>query len=205
MNNQIEGLHEIHITTDPKDLFGLRMFCMEQKLKPILAVAGYGDFPVQPMFSKFKNGTSLEVIERAKEMERIMTDSYGIRVVRVKVEAMMHNKGVPVDPVSQCPEGSYFEFHLKIPVTDLQEWNRLADICKEKNAHISFNAFKKETIPLVTLRLPGHIGSKKAIELKDELMEWLKSNGFHSNSGIQCEYSVYDTNMGLDKGWLPKV
>jgi hypothetical protein len=199
----IEGLHEIHITTHPKDLFALRMYCIDNnpQLKPILAVSQKGDSPIQPMFSKFKNGTALEVIERANYMATIMQD-YGIRVTRVKVESMMHNIGVPTEENTLCSPDNYFEFHLKIEVANSSEWIKLDKCCSKYNAHLSFNAFKKETVPLVTLRLPGNLGSKKAIEIKNDLMIHLKDNGFHSNSSIQSEFSVYDNNQSLDKGWL---
>ena len=200
---EIEGLHEIHITIYPSDIFALRMYCLDYKIKPILAISAYGDNPIQPMLSKFKNGSSSQVIKRAKEMVETMREDYGILPVRVKVEAMIHNKGVP-EGENSCNNDNYFEFHLKIIVNHSNEWNRLANICSEKGAHLSFNAFKKETEPLVTLRLPGQIGSIRALQIKDELMVHLKKHGFHSNSSIQSEYSVYDSNIQLDSGWLTR-
>jgi len=208
----ITGLHEIHITCSPNDLFKLRMYCMDNNLKPILAVAKYGETPIQPMFSKFKHGTSQQVIDKAQQMADEMNGKYDMFVTRVKVEAMMHNDGVPKLPNhTDGPHEStystpyseyYFEFHLKIPVKGSEEWDKLERVCKEKNAHISFNAFKKETVPLITLRLSANIGSIKAVQIKDELLDHLKANGFHTNDGIQCEFSVYDSNPDLDSGWL---
>lgn len=205
----ITGLHEIHITCSPDDLFKLRMYCMDKNLKPILAVAKYGDTPIQPMFSKFKHGTSQQVLDKAHQMADEMSQIYDIFVTRVKVEAMMHNDGVPKEPNQYDDEiyasedtEYYFEFHLKIPVKGSEEWNELERVCKQKNAHLSFNAFKKETIPLITLRLSANLGSIKAVQIKDELLDHLKANGFHTNDGIQCEFSVYDSNPVVDSGWL---
>lgn len=197
-----KGLHEIHITVDPRDLFGLRMYCLDNKIKPILAVSEYGECPIQAMISKFKNGTGDEVIVKAHEMAKEMTEYWGIRVTRIKIESMMHNEGVPTEENAECTDENYFEFHLKVEVTDKSEWNQLAVVCREKGAHLSFNAFKKETIPLITLRIPGSCGMKKAVDSKDVLMDHIKIKGFFSNSAIQSEFSIYDTNIALDNGWL---
>ena len=198
------GLHEIHITTEINDLFKLRLFCLDHKIKPILALSDYGSFPIQPMISKFKNGTSTEVIEKANKIASDMTE-YGIKVIRIKVESMIHNKGVPLEKNDLCSPNNYFEFHLKFDINDSREWNTLAKVCQEKGAHLSFNAFKKETIPLVTLRLAGNLGMNQAIALKDALMDHVKQAGFASNSAIQCEFSVYDNNINLDSGWLQTI
>ena len=197
------GLFEIHITVSCEDIFKLRMYCLDQKIKSIMAVSGYGEHPIQPMISKYKNGTAEEVIDKAKNMAMLMKNDYYMTVTRVKVESMMHNRGVPIERNEiWTAKEYYFEFHLKITVSSRSEWTELADSARSKGARLSFNTFKHETFLLVTLRLPGVFGSIEAEKKKDELMKYLKTRVFHSNDGIQQEFSVYDTNVHLDDGWL---
>ncbi|MEX0595356.1 MAG: hypothetical protein WD512_02570 [Candidatus Paceibacterota bacterium] len=200
--NIIEGLHEIHITVDSRDLFALRMYCMDTKTKPILAISEYGNHPIQAMLSKYKNGKALEIICLAKEMANQMSQKYNIRVLRVKVESMMHNEGVPVLENDEKDDQFYFEFHLKVSVENSDNWQKISNICKTDIAHLSFNAAKKETIPLITLRLPVSLGSNKAVKLKDDLLHLLRINNILVFDGIQSEFSVFDSNIELDKGWL---
>lgn len=200
---KIEGLFEIHITVNIINIFQLRMYCLDNHIKPIMAVSAYGSNPYQVMISKFKNGYCNDVIKKATDMVSIMERKYKIEIIRVKVESMMHNIGVPKYKNNKWSSDSYyFEYHLKIHVENSEEWYKLADVVKVKGAHLSFNAFKKETIPLITLRLPGNIGSIEANNKKNELMTHLKENGFSSNDGIQQEFSVYDSCYTLDNEWL---
>jgi hypothetical protein len=200
--DMIEGLHEIHITVDSSDLFGLRMYCMDTKTKPILAISEYGNHPIQAMLSKYKSGKALEIISLAKEMAKQMAEKYNIRVLRIKVESMMQNEGVPVLENDEKDDQFYFEFHLKVSVENSDNWKKIANICKTVNAHLSFNAAKKETIPLITLRLPVSLGSNKAMKRKDDLLQLLRVNNILVHDGIQSEFSVFDSNVELDKGWL---
>ena len=86
----------------------------------------------------------------------------------------------------------YWEFHLKID----------ADDSATHGAHISFNAFKSEVVPLVTLRL-YQVSYNEAMHRKGELIEAIQAAGFPTHREIHQELSIYDTNIDLDKGWLP--
>lgn len=198
----IEGLHEIHITVHSDDLFALRMYCLDTKTKPILAISEYGNQSIQAMLSKYKCGKSSDIIQLAEEMAAQMTTKYNIRILRIKVESMMHNEGVPLEENNENDRQYYFEFHFKVEIDSSINYQKVANICKTLNAHLSFNAFKKETIPLITLRLPASVGSIYAIKCKDNLVDLLKLNNIVVCDGIQCEFSVYDSNVNLDKGWL---
>jgi hypothetical protein len=195
----ISGLYEIHITVEERDMFEFRKWCMEMKFKPILAVSSSGN---QLMFSKYVNRESEE--EAIAEAKRLQDDliKRQMAVTRVKVEAMGSNPGVPVE--ANDGNGRYFEFHIKMPVDNVDHFSTLQTclglfIGEHVKSFMSFNAFKRETVPLATLRVDGEMGSKAALELKNDWMSMLKSHSFHSNEGMQFEYCVYDTNPTLDR------
>jgi len=195
------GLHEIHITVNPTQIFTLRWFCKQHKMKPILASTAYGNHPNQLMISKYKNGSSKEAIEKAYSIAKDM-EVAGLEILRVKVEAMVHNKGCPTgDVIPKNPE-EYFEFHIKILVDSWDEYQQLSHVATRYSAHLSFNAFKRELEPLVTLRV-FNCSYIEAMNKKAELIEAIQGVGFTTNFEIHQEFSVYDSNQKLDKGWLP--
>lgn len=197
----IYGLHEIHITVDPGQIALMRVYCKDRKYKPILAAALYGDHPNQLMISKYKNGTTPDVVEKALAIAKDM-ESFDMTVIRTKVEAMIHNKGCPTGNEKPLHENDYWEFHFNMEINGSDEMDRLTDICKQYNAHISMNVFKREFQPLVTLRIYKK-SYDQAMALKAELIENIQAADFVVNDGIHQELSVYDDNPGLDDGWLP--
>lgn len=115
-------------------------------------------------------------------------------VARVKVEAMASDV--------QAEEGHYFEFHFKIPITSA-EWIKLQNVCMPHGAHLFFNPYSQtgRMQPVVTLR--RYVPSlDDAIVSLDRLLEVITKEGFPYPDGIEREYSILDTNVYLDDGWL---
>lgn len=218
----ISGLFEIHITVDHTTKSGFyNLFKYVSKndgMKLILAVAKDGDYPNQYMISKFKNGTEQEVIDRALQIKEGMIKK-NIEVLRVKVESMAFNEGVPVTDEDYKKYDinrigrPYFEFHAKIKtenITELEEviislreilerWKE-NEVCKSTFIALSFNLCGSK-IPLLTIRVYNH-GRHTSIGIKDFILNYLKIVTYHIIDAIQQEFSVYDTNDSLDKGWL---
>lgn len=214
----ISGLFEIHITVDHlgNSFYNLYNYVSKNNgMKLILTVAKNGDYPTQYMISKFKNGTEQEVIERALEIAREMKKE-NIEVLRVKVEAMAFNEGVPVTmedyknyillPKTGKP---YFEFHAKIkPFNKELEslvdfWNKNTILKPSVFVALSINLLSRSENknPLLTIRVYDG-GRIDAIDLKNVILDDLKNKNYHIIDAIQQEFSVYDTNENLDKGWL---
>ncbi len=170
-----------------------------------MACAPTGINPNQLMISKWKHGTEDEAIARAKTIVSEMT-GFGLEIVRVKVESMLSNDGVPEVLTADNNPQKYFEFHIKYLCADFTDMDNL-DIARRNykmkgESGISFNTFKEYIKIILTLRLPGNIGRKRAIEEKDLFMDHFKHEGFHFHDEIQSEYCVYDTNPDYDAGWL---
>ena len=128
------------------------------------------------------------------------------QVVRVKIEAMVYNQDIPVEDGEVCchPSTNYFEFHIKalLPIdTDLKV---LESYCTEQGARLSANAFKQIANGyhqrFITLRL-YQVGRKSAQARFQALLESLRSHSIQLTQPQQ-EYTVYDSNLQLDAGWL---
>lgn len=197
---KIHGLHEIHISVNPSQIALLRWYCKDKKIKPILAAALHGDHPNQLMISKYKHGLSKEVIQRAKLIAADM-NKYGLDVIRIKVEAMIHCKGAPSGDEKPINDEDYWEFHLKIQLDTSIQHEQLANICSKHGSYISFNVLKREFDPLITLRL-YKCSYNEAMKKKEDLINSIEKGGFVNNNEIHQELSVYDDNVELDKGWL---
>lgn len=200
----VSGVFEIHISVDPEHIARLRLFTMKHKMKPILAVAQHGENQNQLMISKWTTGNASAAIERAKEIAAQL-EGAGLRVVRVKVEAMASNAGVPQNPNDDTSPSHYFEFHIKIPVADDREWDELERLASEHGCGVSFNAFKDTVAALFTLRVAASRGYCIAEKMKDDLLVEIARAGFVAGGEVQREFSVLDTNPNYDAGWLPTL
>ncbi|AHC54965.1 putative ankyrin repeat-containing protein [Tunisvirus fontaine2] len=215
MSCPIKGLFEIHVTVKNTDIPKLKIFCERNDLKAIFACSGKGndDNNSQAMISKWKKGVSCDVVSTANELSEKMTE-FGLSVLRVKVEAMQSNEGVPntKEESEKCIRGCYFEFHLKYPLKSTDDgMEELSDAAKVVSSRISspcdfgvgvsMNIFSAKNHPLLTLRVTDS-WKEEALRIKDELLDGLKEFGYKSNNGIQQEWAFYDTNKSLDDGWL---
>jgi len=208
----IYGLHEIHISVDPSQIFEFKIFCNKRKYKCIFPVAFQGINKNQLMLSKWKNGTSKNAIQKAFEIEKDLKEN-NIAVHRVKVEALMHNNGVPIIENDLCLPYNYFEYHLKMSINDVDVINNVNYILKlfkkeYKNVYknvkcaISFNCFKDNIRLFITLRFEGNMGSEKCETIKDGFINFIETHGIHFEGEIQKKFAIYDDNMEYDNGWL---
>ncbi|AMQ10892.1 putative ankyrin repeat-containing protein [Brazilian marseillevirus] len=215
MSCPIKGLFEIHVTVKNTNVPKLKIFCERNNLKAILACSGKGndDCNSQVMISKWKSGVSCDVVSVANELSKEMA-KVGLEVLRVKVEAMQSNEGVPntKEESDKCIRGCYFEFHLKYPLKPTDNgMEGLEEAAKEVAENIqsqcdfgigvSMNIFSAKNHPLLTLRVMDS-WKEEAVRIKDELLDGLKEFGYKSNNGIQQEWAFYDTNQNLDDGWI---
>ena len=131
------------------------------------------------------------------------------KIVRTKCESIYSNEGVPEEEESanlfHCPL-NYFEFHFKIFFPNESKdslLKKVEKICKENDSHLSKNAFKKSENgekKFVTCRIykKGKDFANQRFELLKNL---LKKEKLQIESSLK-EYSIYDSNVHLDKGWI---
>jgi len=217
-NRLYHGLFETHITvhlpSGPEHETKLQEFnytCKETHCKPIFIQLEEGKHPEQLMTSSYCSGDFDSILTKAFELANHLAKK-GFDITRLKVEAMFSNEGVPIsddDAVTLSPH-NYFEFHIKLELPLQMEDPRthlLKTICQTHNFHLSQNAFKTQPNQntqhrFMTTRL-YKIGRELAYTKLKDCTNALQSEGFTVLSK-QREYSIFDTNVRLDKGWLQK-
>lgn len=123
-------------------------------------------------------------------------------VIRQKVEGLTNTNAIPYDPSMPITISGtqYYEFHTKINLTTKSEWIRLAILLSEYSIALLYNEQSKMICPVTTERYydtDWKTTLKKHIKIKEILIK----NNFEiiNDTG---EYSLYDTNLYTDKGWL---
>jgi len=153
------------------------------------------------MLTTFCNG-NLEKIKEICITLKEGLEKRGIHVLRTKIESMAHNKGVP-----DVAEGShYVEFHFKVDVSNSSEWQEVANVCARRGAHLFFNPYSRTGTmrPVVTLRrynVEIKNAEKEAMDLAKELTR-SRIKDQEKEIQMEREYSVFDSNVYLDEGWL---
>lgn len=212
-NSSISGVFEVHIITGPENEGKLINFVKDiQNLisrneftitnlinfRITCAQSLYGDFPRQPMITFYVNGNYQEVYSKAEGVVKIM-EKNNIPCMRLKIESNLSNDGVPV---SVCGEDQYVEFHFKVNSRNSDEWNRIADICSKRGAHLFYNPYSKSgnCIPVVTIRR-YNVTLQDARNACESLLSELKES-FSVISGITAEFSCYDSDVNYDRNWI---
>ena len=214
----LDGVFEIHIFIDPEDNYVnlLRFVKNMSKTKMMKIVHAVAYCKVnQLMISHFtRKNSEKEAIQAARYFESEMMRQ-NIKVVRVKIES--HNtSSVPLtkkDYEKYCKyingvyEGyggtPYFEFHAKVGNNVAKEnyYETIEDDVKHfKGVAVSYNMCSKSCKPLLTIRVFDD-GYQGAQNYKDKVLDSMKEKGYIFEE-LQTEFSVYDTNTNLDKGWM---
>lgn len=201
------GTYEAHITVEAPDDAARERFretCRAIGVKAVLIDLPEGVTPSQPMTSSYCRGTVEQAATATAEIARRVRAA-GFLVRRVKLEAVATNAGVPTN--TECggmPADCYFEFHVKLALPDGVDEVALKAVCARHDARLSRNAFKVRldgrSERFVTLRV-YRAGLETAFGRLDALVADLSTNGF-AVVNTQREYSLFDSQVGLDAGWL---
>lgn len=202
----ISGLFEVHLITTPEQQ--TRLFAYVTDLshnnnnlhliptnpRPTCAQALYGDYPVQPMLTFWLRGDTDSVTKTVNEVVADMTKK-GMPILRIKIESMAHNDGVP----DTMHDEHYCEYHFKVKIESSKDWNRLVELLTPYGAHLFYNPYNKTMKPIITIRRYTSLKDLEALYVSVNKM--LTAYGFVTESP-EREYSVYDSNVNLDKNWL---
>lgn len=202
------GAFEAHLTVSARseeDLRRFRAFCDAASVKCIFIELGRGEEPFQPMTASYHHGTLRQAREEVQAMARALA-AEGFDVTRLKLEALGKNRDIPEDDATaRAQPANYFEFHVKVllPSGDT-EVDALRARCEKHGAHLSRNARKVRedgaSERFVTLRVYG-LGRANADARFTALLEDLAGTGLTLTQRLR-EWTVYDSNHGLDRGWL---
>jgi hypothetical protein len=176
------------------------------KLRAVFIELPTGEYVSQPMTTGYHVGSSAFVYDQVMEIATLL-EATNFPLTRFKIEAMIGTTGVPLtDEASLAmPKGNYFEYHFKVLVKNENDHVLLKEIAKRNHSHLSRNVFETLTDGsrhfFVTLR--SYKGGRQAsLVLAKKLNRDITSSGLAIKGGA-AEYSIIDTNTGLDRGWIP--
>lgn len=213
----LDGTFEIHITIHPNnDYTKLLKYIYdkrtERKFKLVFAVSGTNN---QYMLSYFTRKDNDEAAVNSARQVAANLELNDISVSRVKVEC--HDvRGIPMTDQdytdmnrylnlkynNECNK-PYFEFHCKIDPNggDLDDLEK--DVNQYKQCAVSYNLCSSNKNPILTIRVYD-VGFVNAEKFKNEVMNSLKKLGYLFEDKIQKEFSIFDSNLQLDAGFLMK-
>jgi len=200
-----KGEFESHITVAcDKDQFPFfREQCDIHNGKALIVELNEGDNPTQPMLCKRHPKNVLNTLEDISYIVDALSSNF--KVVRVKVEASIHNECIPnsIIEAAELPSDCYFEHHLKVNLPDGFNEEELRKKSKKFNGHLSRNPLNrrsKKQKRFITQRFyscTSEYSHKKLIELKAYLVQ---SN--YDVIQVIREFNIYDSNVNLDSGWI---
>jgi hypothetical protein len=203
------GTFEAHVTValpSTGDLQAFRATCAELGVKCITIELPSGDTPIQPMTGSFHRGELLDVQDEVMRIAQALVRR-GLSVTRTKIEAHGRLLGTPEtdEAARRAPSTSYFEYHVKLALPPHADLAALSVRCRELGAHLSRNARPSavggELVErFVTLRAHG-VGRVTAEARFATLCAELQRAGHVIRNRIR-EYTVFDTNVALDRGWI---
>jgi inosine/xanthosine triphosphate pyrophosphatase family protein len=203
----VGGAYEAHVTIaarSEEELQRFRAFCGAAAVKCIFIELGKGEVRFQPMTASYHHGPLRRAQEELQAFARALA-AEGFDVTRLKIEALGTNRDIPEeDAVARAQPANYFEFHVKITLpAEGADLESLRARCERHGAHLSRNARKVRadgaSERFVTLRVKG-LGRLNADARFKALLRELAETG-HPLSYPLREYTVYDSNHALDRGW----
>eukprot|EP01102_Stenamoeba_stenopodia_P010103 TRINITY_DN3005_c0_g1_i2.p1 TRINITY_DN3005_c0_g1~~TRINITY_DN3005_c0_g1_i2.p1 ORF type:complete len:237 (+),score=52.26 TRINITY_DN3005_c0_g1_i2:107-712(+) len=201
-------MYESHITVKgTTEIERFKEVCSAIRAKAILIELDEGQTPEQLMSGRWHVGTFENVKNEVHEMA-LELQKAGFQVIRKKIEANASAKDVPItdaEAIESYPPTNYFEFHIKLFLPLQFDETRLRTIASTFGGHLSRSAFKRVTngeYRFVTLR-HYKVGRDTAFKKLETALDSLRSSGYEIES-VQREYSVMDSNISVDAGWIEK-
>jgi hypothetical protein len=202
------GTFESHITIEAADLSQRQRFrdvCQQLGIKCVLIELPQGNTRSQPMTACHHHGDIARVLGEVDSLCRNLRAA-GFSLVRVKLEAVAANEGVPDsdEEASRFPPENYFEFHVKLCLSENADLEAMRTCCDHHAARLSRNALKTEeggcSERFVTMRVYG-AGRRSAFVRLEALERDLSAAGF-AIVNRQREYTLFDSAERLDAGWI---
>ncbi|MGB3636287.1 MAG: hypothetical protein WBA39_01650 [Rivularia sp. (in: cyanobacteria)] len=207
MQPSYKGTFEAHITVKVEKLAlreKFKLICQNINVKCVFIELPEGVTRSQPMTASYHHGTFSDVLQQINQIAQNIVNA-DFEITRIKIEAMVSNQDIPISDIEaqRLPKTNYFEFHVKAILSAWENLEMLRKNCLQHDAYLSANAFKivdEKQERFITMRVYG-MGYKSAQQHFDNLLKLLKSKGFKL-SQQQREYTVYDSNLNLDAGWI---
>jgi inosine/xanthosine triphosphate pyrophosphatase family protein len=199
------GAFEAHVTVRcaAEDAPRFAATCDRLEVKYIQIELAHGEHVTQPMTATVHRGDLREVQDEVHALARALVAD-GFEVVRTKIEALPRNRDLPeTDEAARAEPARYFEYHLKIIVPPDGDLAPVREAATTHGARLSRNALRTRADGgherYLTLRLPG-LGRASA-DARFAALEAAVAELPVTITRRVREYTVYDSNLALDRGW----
>ncbi len=214
----IRDTFECHIFATPldPDVATKQRFvaaCEAADIKPLclgLDYAGAGVVNVLQSTRYYRSDSPREPVAWMLRDAQALARVYSGEIIRLKLEAMAFNPGVPLTDASAAalPGDTYFEFHIKLggrPVSAESDalLKQLArELTEELEIKVPFscNNLGDKRQRFLNARTYG-LGLPSARARVSRIIDAVTTRGFEVRKVIE-EFIVFDTNKALDSGWL---
>lgn len=199
------GAFEAHVTVRcaAADAPRFAATCDRLGVKHIQIELAQGEHVTQPMTATVHRGELRQVQDEVHALARaLVADDF--EVVRTKIEALPRNRDLPeTDAAAAAEPARYFEYHLKIVVPAGGDLGPVREVAAAHGARLSRNALRTRADGgherYLTLRLPG-LGRPSA-DARFAALETAVERLPVTIVRRVREYTVYDSNLALDRGW----
>jgi non-canonical purine NTP pyrophosphatase (RdgB/HAM1 family) len=198
-----DGVFESHVTVAACDEAAFRMTCDALGVKALFISLPRGRTSRQPMTGAHHRGPLHEVMLVVHQLARDLVRA-GFEVIRTKVEAVGPHLDLPLtdDVASRAPATNYFEHHAKIVLPSLDSETEVSRAFAELGAYLSRGAPRVDGVEMrfVTLRSWG-LGQASADARFDRVLALAARLGLPLRNRTR-EYTVYDSALDVDAGWM---
>lgn len=202
------GNFETHFTLRSPDVMAkeqISSIAADSKLKLTHVVLSHGQHASQLMLTEHSKGELADVVQKAKAIAEELA-AKSLIVQRIKIETDADNPVAPINAAEarRLPKDWHFEHHVKLLLSGEADLEKVGVLAGQHGARLSRNALRKRPDNLeerfLTQRIYGQ-GIEAAREHLSGLLKNLTGNGY-TVLEMEAEYVVFDSNSGLDAGWI---
>lgn len=205
---EFTGEFETHITVclnHVDEVEGLQKWSTNYGFKCLYIVLERGVTASQPMLTRHGWGDFTNELRIAVDSCQSLS-AEGFSVVRIKIETVPWNQGVPQSNSEALnhPPDRYFEHHIKLLLESSADIVPLLELAERHSVHLSRNVLQTRSDNcherFVTQRCMV-VGRVEAQQQLQTLLNAITSLEY-SVIKVEEEFVVYDSNFGIDEGWI---
>jgi len=186
-------IFEAHITVDSKDVEAWQEFCREEMIKPLYIRLTRGSHPDQLMCS-VPFSADLEATKQRVSMLEAKIRNAGFLILRSKLECQLAHSALIQTP-------AYYEYHMKLTLDEAGVTD-LLPVAKKLSVGVSTNLLAMNG-KWERWYLTGRDYTKNMGIASDEFRRLRRQvEQYFSVEGMDMECVIFDTNPGLDEGWI---
>ncbi len=199
----LHGIFESHLTVAAQTpIAEFSRTCDRLGVKCLhIVMPGHTAQADQPMTAAHHQGTFGEVMRVVTDLAQELVRD-GFQVTRVKLEAVGRHRDVPAtdEAAAAASQQGYFEHHATVRLPAGFDEAAFSEQCRALGAYVSKNVLKPADVRFLTLR-QYRVGQPTADGRFEAVLDLVRERGLHLVNRAR-EYTVYDSAIEIDAGWM---